>query len=238
MKKRRLLSISLRLYSISLSQGRAAKRGFRSCWRANPSISLTAIAKATRAEKSAAGLTQGESETTSSAPADVVQVSHLDEDEQEVETVAAMLVADVAAAAAAEAEALAEASSLQTRNAAVAAAQADVVLEQIRAAIQRGVLSDSEARSALQLAERSATEAHAALADAEAAEAQAISTAINAEASAEVAEGMALSVHDRAEKQGSTFSEATYALDHQSRLMNTSAVNDARVGSCHKPPGC
>ncbi len=42
-----------------------------------------------------------------------------------------MLVADVAAAAAAEAEALAEASSLQTRNAAVAAAQADLVLEQI-----------------------------------------------------------------------------------------------------------
>lgn len=131
---------------------------------------------------------------------DYTYIAEIDEEEEIVEATAAISIANVAAAAAAEAEALAESSSVRTREARIAAQQADQVLSQVRTDIQNGVLTDEQAETALLDAERAATHAHAVLSDAEAAEERAVRAAMDAEAEAEVAEGMAFAVEDRSEQ--------------------------------------
>jgi hypothetical protein len=152
-------------------------------------------------------------------------VEVIEEEEELVSEVAAMMIADVAAAAAAEAEAMAEASSARTREAHYAALQADQVLEEVRAAIASGALSEEDADRYLQSAEREATRAHALLADAEAAEERALNMAMNAEAEAEVAEGMAFAAKDQAEEGFGELPVSTQPLTNgNEELLDTSPV--------------
>src|SRR5438876_472720 len=119
------------------------------------------------------------------------EVAEIAMEEEIVETITAKTIAEVAAERAAEAEAFAEASSVYTREASQRAQQAERALDEVRVAIQNGLLTGEEAKNALQNAEREVTRAQASLADAEAAQEQALTVAMNAEAEAEVAEGMA-----------------------------------------------
>ena len=132
-----------------------------------------------------------------SSSAKAMSISQLDEEEEDVEMLASTIVADAAAAAAAEAEAAAEASSARTREARRLAEDADLMLHQVRMAIERGVLRGEDAEAALHFTEREAARAHATLIDAEAAEAEAVRAAMNAEAEAEVAEGMSFAIEQR-----------------------------------------
>jgi hypothetical protein len=196
-----------------------------------PPFSLTTIERLAYAEERTISGVQQEFRQPSPFSQNSGRMGRLDEEEKEVETVAAMVVANVAAAAAAEAEALAEASGARTRNAYTVASQASQVLEQIRAAMRTGTLSNSEAQAALQLAERAVTEAQAALADAEAAEEQAVSAAINAEAEAEVAEGMALALHGLGELPLSISLAAHQQSQEQSNEVPIARDPDVHLGA-------
>jgi len=151
-----------------------------------------------RLARASGAAAQQEEAHDQSLPAEAAHTGEIEEEEALLETNAATMVADVAAAAAAEAEAVAEASSARTREARQLAQEADRLLEEAVAAVNRGALSGPETESYLRAAELESTRAHALLADAEAAEEQALNTAMNAEAEAEVAEGMAFAATDRA----------------------------------------